>query len=122
MGRMGERNPGKMTGGEIMETNEIILTVTVHRRERDKSGQARRRTSLRRWIARLNGWTVAWYALLTVAGILLYKAGAAYAMWERWYSAVGGEILALALPVMYYAASTIIGDIVRDAKDRGRKW
>lgn len=90
--------PRKLKGGEIMETNEIILTVTVHRHERAESRQARRRTSLRRWIARLNGWTVAWYALLTVAGILLYKAGAAYAMRERGYSA--------------------IGDIVRDMKDR----
>ena len=36
-------------------------------------GQApeRRRVSLRTWIARLNGWTVAWYAFLTVAGVLL---------------------------------------------------
>lgn len=105
-----------------METNEIILTVTVHRHERAESGQARRRTRLRRWIARLNGWTVAWYALLTVAGILLYKAGAAYAMRERGYFAIGGEVLALTLPAFYYVAAEIIGDIVRDAKDRRQKW
>ena len=95
-----------------MQTTEI--TVTVHKRVQVESGQARRRTSLRRWIARLNGWTVVWYVLLTVAGILLYKAGADYAMRERKYSAVGGEVLTLALPVLYYAASTIIGDIVRE--------
>ena len=42
-------------------------------------GQApeRRRVSLRTWLARLNVWTVAWYAFLTVAGVLLYKLGAA---------------------------------------------
>ena len=50
-----------------------------------KVGQApkRRRVSLRTWLARLNGWTVAWYAFLTVAGALLYKLGAAYALRER---------------------------------------
>ena len=105
-----------------METKEIVVTATIHRRERAERVPARRRTSLRKWIVRLNGWTVAWYVFLTVAGILLYKAGAAYAMRERGYSAVGGEVLALALPVFYYAASTIIGDIVRDAKDRRQKW
>ena len=101
-----------------METREIVVTATIHKRERAESGQVRRRTSLRKWIVRLNGWTVAWYALLTVAGILLYKAGAAYAMRERGYFAVGGEALALLLPVFYYAAAKTVGDIVRDLKGR----
>ena len=100
--------------GSLPEPSEAVPVERGGARERAESGQARRRTSLRRRIARLNGWPVAWYALLTVAGILLYKAGADYAMRERGYSAVGGEVLALALPVLYYAASTIIGDIVRD--------
>lgn len=84
-----------------------------------RAGQApKRRTSLRTLIVRLNGWTVAWYALLTVAGFLLYKAGAVYAMRERGYYAVGDEALALFLPVFYYAAATTVRDIVRDVKDR----
>ena len=85
-------------------------------------GQApkRRRVSLRTWLARLNGWTVAWYAFLMVAGILLYKLGAAYALRERGYYAVGGEGLALLLPVFYYCAAATIRDIVRDVKDRGK--
>ena len=103
---------------EPKATREIVLTVTVHRHERAESGQARRRTSLRRWIARLNGWAVAWYALLTVAGILLYKAGADYAMRERGYFAIGGEAVALLLPAFYYEAAKTIGDIVRDLNDR----
>lgn len=57
-----------------METTEIIVTVTIHRSERAKGGQAVQREGFRWWIARLNVWTVAWYALLTVAGILLYNA------------------------------------------------
>lgn len=88
-----------------------------------KVGQApkRRRVSLRTWIARLNGWAVAWYAFLAVAGVLLYKLGAAYAMRERGYHAVGGEALALLLPVLYYCGAATIRDIVRDARDRGNK-
>ena len=87
-----------------------------------KVGQApkRRWASLRAWIARLNGWTVAWYAFLTVAGVLLHKLGAAYALRERGYYAVGGEALALLLPVFYYCAAATIRDIVRDVKDRGK--
>lgn len=85
-----------------------------------KVGQApkRRRVSLRTWLARLNGWTMARYAFLTVAGVLLYKLGAVYAMQERGYFAVGGEALALLLPVMYYCAAATVRDIMRDMKDR----
>ena len=79
-------------------------------------GQApeRRRVSLRTWLVRLNGWTVAWYAFLTVAGVLLYKLGAAYALRERGYYAVGGEVLALLLPVLYYVAKAMVRDIIKD--------
>lgn len=84
-----------------------------------KVGQApkRRRVSLRTWLARLNGWTVVWYVFLTVAGVVLYKLGAAYAMRERGYHAVGGEALALLLPVVYYCAAATVRDIVRDWKN-----
>ena len=83
-------------------------------------GQApeRRRVSLRTWLARLNGGTVAWYAFLTVAGVLLYKLGAAYAMRERGYYAVGGEALALLLPVFYYCAAATVRDIIKDWRER----
>ena len=81
-----------------------------------RAGQApkRRRVCLRTWLARLNGWTVAWYAFLTVAGVLLYKLGAAYALRERGYYAVGGEVLALLLPVLYYVAKAMVRDIIKD--------
>lgn len=92
---------------------------TVEKVKYIKIGQAqRRRVSLRKWIARLNGWTVAWYVFLTVAGLLLYKLGAACAMRERGYSAVGGEALALLLPVLYYAAAAVARDIAGDRKSR----
>ncbi len=100
-----------------MLTVEIIV-VTIHKRERAKSGQARQRAGLREWIARLNGWTVAWYTFLTLAGVALYKVGAAYALRERGYYAVGGEALALLLPVLYYVAAAIIRDFARNAAER----
>ena len=70
------------------------------------------RQAPRRW--RLNGWTVGRYAFLTAAGILLYKLGAAIALRERGYYAVGGEALALLLPVLYYVAAVMIRDIIKD--------
>ena len=88
-----------------------------------KVGQApkRQRVRLRVWLLRMNWRTVAWYVFLTVAGVLLYKLGAAYAMRERGYHAIGGEALALLLPVLYYCGAATIRDIVRDARDRGNK-
>ena len=85
-----------------------------------KVGQVtkRRRVNLRTWLARLNGWTVAWYVFLTVAGVLLYKLGAAYALRERGYHAVGGEALALLLPVLYYCAAATVRDIIEDWRER----
>ena len=83
-------------------------------------GQApkHRQVSLRTWLARLNGWTVARYAFLAVAGVLLHKLGAAYALRERGYYAVGGEALALLLPVFYYCAATTVRDIIKDWRER----
>ncbi len=98
-----------------------VITVAVHknhRGERENVDKPKERTGLRRWLARLNGWTVAWYTFLTVAGVALFKIGAAYAMRERGYHAVGGEALALLLPVFWYTMAATVRDIVRDWKDR----
>ena len=85
-----------------------------------KVGQAKKRrwVSLRMWLAQLNSWAVAWYVFLAVAGVLLYKLGAAYALRERGYYAVGGEALALLLPVFYYCAATTVRDIIKDWRER----
>ena len=85
-----------------------------------KVGQApkRRRVRLRVWLLRMNWRTVAWYVFLTVAGVLLYKLGAAYALRERGYFAVGGEALALLLPVVYYCAAATVRDIIEDWRER----
>ena len=85
-----------------------------------KVGQApkRQRVRLRVWLLRMNWRTVAWYVFLTVAGVLLYKLGAAYAMRERGHFAVGGEALALLLPVVYYCAAATVRDIIEDWRER----
>jgi len=92
----------------------VKIAGTIHKRERAKSGQAPRRAGLRKQISRQNIRAVVWYGFLTVAGVLLYKAGAAYALRERGYYAVGGEAFALLLPVLYCAAVRAVRDIVRE--------
>lgn len=74
------------------------------------AGQARR--SAARLIL-----TVAKYAALTLAGIILFRAGAAYALTERGYSAVGGEAVALLLPVLWYLISQTVRDFTKDTKN-----
>lgn len=66
--------------------------------------------------ARRRGWTVAKYVFLTACGFVLYRAGAACALAERGYIAVGGEVFFLFLPLFYLAFSTLIRDAIRDAK------
>ena len=73
------------------------------------AGQARR--SAARLIL-----SVAKYSGLTLAGIILFRAGAAYALTERGYSAVGGEAFALLLPVLYPLISAVVRDYIEDAK------
>jgi len=51
----------------MMQTTGI--EAAIHKCERAKRGQAGQRAGLRGWIARLNGWTVAWYTFLTLAGV-----------------------------------------------------
>ena len=74
------------------------------------AGQARR--SAARLIR-----TIAKYAALTLAGIILFRAGAAYALTERGYSAVGGEAFALFLPVFYALLSGVGRGYVKDTKN-----
>ncbi len=63
--------------------------------------------------------TVAKYAVLTVSGVLLFRATATYALAERGYQAVGGEAAFLLLPVVYYLVSSLIGDFIKNLDKRG---
>lgn len=95
-----------------------IRTITIG------AGQARpRRRSQKhtRRRVRLNGWTVAKYAALTVAGVLLFRAGANCAFTQRGYRAIGGEVFALFLPVIYYAISATVRDWFKEIKQEFQK-
>lgn len=61
--------------------------------------------------------TIAKYAVLTLAGIILFRAGAAYALTVRGYSAVGGEAFALFLPAFYALLSGVGRGYVKDTKN-----
>lgn len=47
-------------------------------------------------------WIVVKCAALTIAGILLFRAGAAYVNAQRGYEAIGGEIFILFIPTICY--------------------
>ena len=53
------------------------------------------------------------YAGLAIAGIILFRIGAAVAYAQRGYKAIGGEVFALFLPFFYW----IISDTVKDMLD-----
>lgn len=53
---------------------------------------------------------IAKYAVLTLAGFLLFRAGQARALAERGYEALGGEVFALFLPVFYWMVSRVVRD------------
>lgn len=52
------------------------------------------------------------YAALTLVGVLLFRAGQAHALIERGYEALGGEVFALFLPVLYWMVARIVRDIL----------
>jgi len=78
---------------------------TRSRRTRRRRGTSPRHAPL--------GWTIAKYALLTVAGVALFFILSDYAYQERGYKALGGEVFALLLPVLYYTATKTVQDAVR---------
>lgn len=57
------------------------------------------------------------YAALTIAGIMLFREGAARALAYRGYFAVGGEVFALFLPIFYYCLSRTVRDLITDIKN-----
>lgn len=92
--------------------SEQYITITLHAEREEPRRRVRRARRVR-----VNVWTIAKYAALTVAGIVLFRAGAAYGLKERGYSAVGGEVFALLLPVFWYAAEKLVRDFIEDAKN-----
>ena len=87
-------------------TQEII-TITV------EAGQMTARRKYRKIAQRrpVPVWAIVKYAALTIAGIMLFREGAARALAYRGYFAVGGEVFALFLPVFYYCLSRTVRDL-----------
>ncbi len=69
------------------------------------------------WYQRDGVWIIAKYAALTLAGILLFRAGQARALIDRGYEALGGEVFALFLPAFYYLISRTVRDTIKDTKN-----
>lgn len=61
------------------------------------------------------------YAALTLVGFLLFRAGQAHALAERGYEALGGEVFALFLPVLYWMVTRVIRDTL-DARGGKGTW
>lgn len=62
---------------------------------------------------------VAKYAALTLVGVLLFRAGQAHALAERGYEALGGEVFALLLPVLYWMVVRVARDILNIKEGKG---
>lgn len=62
---------------------------------------------------------VAKYAALTLVGVLLFRAGQARALAERGYEALGGEVFALLLPVLYWMVVRVARDILNIKEGKG---
>lgn len=93
-------------------TQEII-TITV------EAGQMTARRKSRKIAQRrpVPVWAIVKYAALTIAGIMLFREGAARALAYRGYFAVGGEVFALFLPIFYYCLSRTVRDLITDIKN-----
>lgn len=53
------------------------------------------------------------YIALTVAGFVLFKIGAAIAYESRGYHAIGGEVLLLLLPFIWYGVEDMVRGMAR---------
>lgn len=84
--------------------------------ERDKPALRRRSKKHTRRRVRLNGWTVAKYAADRGRGPAVSSGCLAYALTERGYKAIGGEVFALFLPVFYYTISATVRDYIKEIK------
>lgn len=88
--------------------------ITIERRG---AGQTRRKRQGVHLRERVRLAVIAKYAALTLAGIILFRAGQARALTERGYAAVGGEGFALLLPAFYYLISRAVRDMIEDAQN-----
>lgn len=94
------------------------MQMKIERREPINLFRTKRKRRLRERIPLA---AVAKYAALTVAGVLLFRAGQARALAERGYEALGGEVFALLLPVFYWMVTRVIRDTL-DVRGEKSTW
>lgn len=61
-------------------------------------------------------WQALKWAGIGAGAVLLYRWGAAWALEERGYQAVGGEILLLLIPLLYYIVERLAQDFAQDVR------
>ena len=64
--------------------------------------------------------TVAKYTGLTLAGIMLFRAGQARGLIDRGYAAIGGEVFTLFLPAYYFIISKLARDVIADKQGNSK--
>ena len=88
--------------------------------ERHRAGQARRKRQGVYLRERVRLAVIAKYAALTLAGIMLFRAGQARGLIDRGYAAVGGEEFALFLPAYYFIISKLARDVIADKQGNSK--
>ena len=83
------------------------MQMKIERRQPVNLYRKRRKLRLRDHIPLV---AIVKYTALTLAGFMLFRAGHAQAFIERGYEALGGEVFALFLPVLYWMVSRVIRD------------
>ena len=93
-------------------TQEII-TITV------EAGQMTARRKSRKIDQRrpVPVWAIVKYAALTIAGIMLFREGAARALAYRGYLDLGGDVFAAVLLMFYYWLVPMLRDLITDIKN-----
>lgn len=96
------------------------MQMKIERRQPKNLFRAKRKWRLRDHIPLA---AAAKYAALTLVGVLLFRAGQAHALAERGYEALGGEVFALFLPVLYWMVARVVRDTLdaRGGKDTWQK-
>ena len=92
------------------------MQMKIERRESVNIFRKKRKWRLRDHIPLA---AVAKYAALTLVGVLLFRAGQARALAERGYEALGGEVFALLLPVLYWMVVRVARDILNIKEGKG---
>lgn len=92
------------------------MQMKIERRQPENLFRMKRKWRLRDHIPLA---AVVKYTALTLAGILLFRAGQAHALAERGYEALGGEVFALFLPVLYWMVERVVRDTLSARGGKG---